>query len=177
MHIFFVLESKLVLVRIMKKESHLHGTYQYFVREVGAPEVILVINWRTQVGKKWTKTSRNDITRQQNTILDSQQSTASSRTSLRDGYLIPRRGTSWYYCTLEYHWFLCATAYYIQSIIWITPPLLLLFLYRTPMETEYVNTPNISMFWFRFWETDWYYKPTTKYPEPNFLPAYHIGIS
>ena len=94
MHIFFVLESKLVLVRIMKKESHLHGTYQYFVREVGAPEVILVINWRTQVGKKWTKTSRNDITWQQNTILNSQQSAASSRTSLRDGYLIPRRGTS-----------------------------------------------------------------------------------
>ena len=45
------------------------------------------------------------------------------------------------------------------------------------MEREYGITPDISMFRFGFWEAVWYYEPTAKYPQPNFLPARHIGIA
>ncbi len=40
--------------------------------------------------------------------------------------------------------------------------------YRTAMEKMYGNTPDISMFRFRFWETVWYFEPTAKYPASNF---------
>jgi hypothetical protein len=33
------------------------------------------------------------------------------------------------------------------------------------------------MFRFKFWETVWYYEPTAKYPNPNFLPGRFAGIA
>jgi hypothetical protein len=54
--IFFCHESNYTYVRGMRKES------QDFIRNVGAPNVLLTDNARTQIGKKWTKTSRENVT-------------------------------------------------------------------------------------------------------------------
>ena len=50
----------------MQRESHSHGAYQDYIREVGASEMIVTDNSRTQTGKKWKKTSREVITKQRN---------------------------------------------------------------------------------------------------------------
>jgi hypothetical protein len=49
--------------------------------------------------------------------------------------------------------------------------------YRTALEKMYGNTPNISMFRFRFWEPVWYFEPTAKYPAANFLQGRFVGIT
>jgi hypothetical protein len=62
--IFYSVLHRYIFVRGMRKESELHGAYQDLVREVGAPNILLTDNAQTQVGKKWTKTSRDNATRQ-----------------------------------------------------------------------------------------------------------------
>ena len=62
--IFCHVLSDYLLVRCMQRESHSHGAYQDYIREVGASEVVVTDNSRTQTGKKWEKTSRDVITKQ-----------------------------------------------------------------------------------------------------------------
>ena len=45
-----------------KKDNH--EAYQYYIREVGTPNILLTDNAKNQVGKKWTETSRNNNTKQ-----------------------------------------------------------------------------------------------------------------
>ena len=56
--------SDFLFVRCMQRESHSHGAYQDYIREVGASEVIVTDNSKTQTGKKWEKTSREVMTKQ-----------------------------------------------------------------------------------------------------------------
>jgi hypothetical protein len=43
--------SDYLFVRCMQREAHSHGAYQDFVREIGAPELIVTDNSQTQTGK------------------------------------------------------------------------------------------------------------------------------
>ena len=62
--IFCHVMSDFLFVRCMQRESHSHGAYQDYIREVGALELIVTDNSRTQTGKKWEKTSRDVMTKQ-----------------------------------------------------------------------------------------------------------------
>ena len=62
--IFCHVLSDFLFVRCMQRESHSHGAYQDYIREVGASELIVTDNSRTQTGKKWEKTSRDVMTKQ-----------------------------------------------------------------------------------------------------------------
>jgi hypothetical protein len=46
----------------MQRESHSHGAYQDFVREIGAPDVIATNNSQTQTGRRWEGKSQNSVT-------------------------------------------------------------------------------------------------------------------
>ena len=64
---FFVhVPSNFIVVRCIQRESHSHGSYQYFICEVGTPELILTNNSRTWTGNKWEETSWSIITKHQN---------------------------------------------------------------------------------------------------------------
>jgi hypothetical protein len=62
--LFVHLPSQYLYARCMTREKHSHGAYQDFVREVGAPNILLTDNSQTQSGVKWTKTSRENVTKQ-----------------------------------------------------------------------------------------------------------------
>ena len=62
--IFCHVLSDYLFVRCMQRESHSHGAYQDYIREVGASEMIVTDNSRTQTGKKWLRTSRDVMTKQ-----------------------------------------------------------------------------------------------------------------
>ena len=49
--------------------------------------------------------------------------------------------------------------------------------WRTPYERMFGMTPDISMFRFGFSQPVWYYEPTAKFREPNFLPGRFVGIA
>ena len=45
------------------------------------------------------------------------------------------------------------------------------------MEKLHGDTPDISMFRFKFWQPIWYYEPIARFPQPNFLPGRFVGIA
>ena len=57
----------------MGRESHSHKAYKDFIRKIGAPVTLLTDNAKTLIGKKWTKTSRNNITKQRQIAPHNQQ--------------------------------------------------------------------------------------------------------
>ena len=61
--LFVHVPSDYLFVRCMLRESHSHGAYQDFVREIGAPEIVATDNSQTQTGKKWEETSRKNVTK------------------------------------------------------------------------------------------------------------------
>ena len=48
----------------MIRESNSHQEYQDFVRNIGSPVTLLTDNAKTLIGKKWTKMSRDNTTKQ-----------------------------------------------------------------------------------------------------------------
>jgi hypothetical protein len=155
----------------MRREAHSHGAYQDFVREVGAPNLLLTDNAKTQIGVKWKKTSRDNITKQVATVPHNQQQNQAER-KIRDmkaRVLLTLRKSHaplafWCYCLQWVADCLNHTAH--QHLDW-----------RTPQERLNGMTPDISAFRFTFFEPVWYYEPTAKYPEPNFLPGRFVGIA
>ena len=48
----------------MQRESQSHGTYQGYIREVEASEVLVTDNSKIQTGQSWERTSRAVMTKQ-----------------------------------------------------------------------------------------------------------------
>jgi len=169
--LFFHIPTGYLFVRCMRLESHSHGAYQDYVRDVGAPNVLLTDNSRTQIGKKWTKTSRDNITKQIQIAPHNQQQNQAERKirDIKTRVLVALRNANapiefWCYCML---WIVdCFNHTAVQGLEWQTPKGLLDGI-----------TPDISMFRFGFFEPVWYYEPTAKYPEPSFCPGRFVGIA
>ena len=169
--VFVSLLAQYIFVRCLRRERHSHNAYQDLIRYVGAPNILLTDNARTETGKKWTKTSRDNQTRQIFTAPHNQQQNHAER-KIQDikkrTILVLRYGNAplefWCYC-LEY----VVACFNYTSHATINN--------RTPHERMFGHTPDISCFRFRFWEPVWYYEPTAKHPKPNFLPGRFVGIA
>jgi hypothetical protein len=169
--LFFHIPTGFLFVRCMRLESHSHGAYQDYVRNVGAPNVLLTDNSRTQIGQKWTKTSRENITKQIQIAPHNQQQNQAERKirDIKTRVLVALRYANapiefWCYCMM---WIVdCFNHTAVQGLDWQTPKGLL-----------DGTTPDISMFRFGFFEPIWYYEPTAKYPEPSFCPGRFVGIA
>jgi hypothetical protein len=129
----------------MRKESHLLGAYQDFVRNAGAPNILLIYNAQTQIGLKWTTTSRNKATEQVNTVPHNQQQNQSER-KIRDvkkrTILTLRQWNAplvlcWCFCLI----FIvdCLNHTSAKALEW-----------RTPKEKQDSHRPDISSFRFKF---------------------------
>jgi hypothetical protein len=141
------------------------------VRKIGAPNLLLTDNSKTQTGKKWRKTSRDNVTRQVNIAPHNQQQ---NQSECQIGHVKHRTMQALNYSGAPIE-FWCYCMYFIVDCLNHTAKKSLD--YRTAMEKMYGTTPDISMFRFKFWETVWYYEPTAKYPQPNFLPGRFVGIA
>ncbi len=169
--LFFHLTSQFLFVRCMRREAHSHGAYQDFVREVGAPNVLLTDNAQTQVGAKWTKTSRENITRQIATAPYNQNQNQAERKikDVKNRVLLVLRHSKapavfWCYCL---RWVVdCMNHSAVTSLDW-----------RTPIEVLDGHKPDISVFRFAFFQPVWYYEPAARYPDPNFCPGRFVGIA
>ena len=59
--------SDFLFVRCMQRESHSHGAYEDYIREVGVSETIVTDNSQTQTSNKWATPSRKVMTKQHTT--------------------------------------------------------------------------------------------------------------
>ena len=169
--VFVSLVSQYLYAVCMRREQHSHGAYQDFVRYVGVPNTLLTDNAQTQVGEKWRKTSRQYATKQIATAPHNQNQNCAERKiqdlKKRTRMILQRVSAPvvfWCYCL---HYVVdCFNHVSHSTLEW-----------RTPVEKMHGNTPDISMFRFRFWEPVWFYEPTARHPDPNFLPGRFVGIA
>ena len=169
--LFVHLGSQFLFARCMTREAKSHGAYQDFVREVGAPNILLTDNSQTQSGTKWTKTSRENITKQIHSVPHNQNQ---NQTELKVRDIKTR-------VILSLRLAKAPLAFWCYAMMWVIDCLNHSahkgLDWRTPVEKLTGNTPDISVFRFSFWQPVYYYEPTAKYPKPNFLPGRFVGIA
>ena len=145
MQLFYYLLSCYTYVLCMRRESHSHKAYQYFIRNIGAPLTLLTDNAKTLIGKKWTKTSRDNITKQRQLAPHNQQQNQSEGRlgKVKTRTLLVMRKSNvplifWCYC-LQFV-VDCMKHSSVKSLDC-----------KTPVEKLHSKTPDISMFRFVFW--------------------------
>ena len=62
--LFVHLLSQFIYVGMMRRELQSHGAYEDFIRDIGAPNMILTDHAQTVIEEKWKKTSRQNVTKQ-----------------------------------------------------------------------------------------------------------------
>jgi hypothetical protein len=163
--------SDYLFVRCMQREAHSHGAYQDFVREIGAPELIVTDNSQTQTGKKWEATSRSIITKQRKFEPHNQnQNKAERRIQDVKHRVMMVLGKAkaplifWCYCLIYVIDCLNFTAK--KSLGW-----------KTSYEILNGDTPDISAFRFGFWQPIDYFDPTAKFPDSQWKQGRFLGIA
>jgi hypothetical protein len=147
--IFVHLVSRFIYVQCMRKESESHGAYQDFIREVGAPNVLLTDNAQTEVGKLWTKTSRDNATKRIYSVPHNQNQNQAER-KIHDVKKRTIKTLRLARAPLEF-WCYCMK-YMVDCLNHTSHKTIG---YRVPMERLYGMTPDISMFRFSFYEPVW----------------------
>ena len=77
--LFFHLLTQFLWIANLRREKDNHGAYQDYIREVGTPNILLTDNAKSQTGKKWTETYRNNQTQQIMPAPDKQNQNTSDR--------------------------------------------------------------------------------------------------
>ena len=169
--LFVHVPSDYLFVRCMQRESHSHGAYQDFVREIGAPEIVATDNSQTQTGTKWEETSRKNVTKQRKFSPHNQNQNKAER-RIQDVkhkivYILERADAPIkFWCYALIHVVDCLNHHAKPALNWKT-------------STELLNgdTPDISAFRFSFWQAIEYYEPTAKFPEARWKAGRFLGIA
>ena len=169
---FFVhIPSDFIFCRCMQRESHSHGAYQDFIREIGAPEIIATDNSQTQTGKKWEATSRSIVTKQRKFSPHNQNQNKAER-RIQDAkhksvHVLEKSGAPLsFWCYALIFVIDCLNYQAKESLGW-----------TTSFERLNGDTPDISAFRFHFWESIQYYEPTSRFPEARWRTGRFLGIA
>ena len=162
--------SDYIFVRCMQRESHSHGAYQDYVREVGAPETIITDNSQTQTGKKWEATSRNIMTKQRKFVPHNQNQSKAERriqdVKHKTTLLLQRaRAPLSFWCYALIHVVDCMNYTAKEPLGW-----------KTPSEVLNGDTADISPFRFTFWQPIKFYD-TSSFPESRWTMGRFLGIA
>lgn len=163
--------SDFIFIRCMQRESHSHGAYQDFVREVGAPEMIITDNSKTQTGKKWEATNRKLLTKQRKFAPHNQNQNKAER-RIQD---VKRKTMTVLYRFNAPLVFWCYCMCFIVDCMNVTAKRKLN--WRTSSEILNGDTPDISVFRFHFWQPIEYYEPTARCPESLWKRGRFLGIA
>ena len=171
MQLFVHLPSDYIFVRCMQRESHSHGAYQDFIREVGAPEIIATDNSQTQTGSKWEATSRSIIIKQRKFAPHNQNQNKAER-RIQDAkhktvQVLENSGAALkFWCYALIYVIDCLNHLAKESLDW-----------RTSFEILNGDTPDISAFRFSFWQAIDYFEPTAKFPDGRWQHGRFLGIA
>ena len=169
---FFVhVNSDYLFVRCMQREAHSHGAYQDFVREVGAPQVIITDNSQTQTGQKWEATSRSIITKQRKFAPHNQNQSKAERriqdVKHKTVHVLQRaKAPLEFWCYALIFIVDCINHLAKKRLGW-----------RTSQEVMNGDTADISAFRFTFWQEIEYYEPSAKFPQNRWQNGRFIGIA
>jgi len=169
--IFCHVLSDYLYVRCMQRESQSHSAYQDYTREVGASEVLVTDNSRTQTGKKWETTSRAVMTKQRKFTAYNQNESKVER-RIQDvkhkTVLVLQRS-----CDPLVFW--CYGLIFVVDCLnhIAKEPLG----WKTSSEVLNGDTPDISPFRFKFWEPIKFYVAKQPFPKSRWIQGRFLGIA
>ena len=169
--LFVHVNSDYLFVRCMQREAHSHGAYQDFIREIGAPEMIVTDNSQTQTGQKWEQTSRSVMTKQRTFAPHNQNQNKAERrigdVKHKTVHVLFRSGAPLlFWCYALIFVVDCLNHLAKKSLGW-----------RTSEEVLNGETADLSPFRFTFWQEIDYYEPTAKFPQKRWRKGRFIGIA
>jgi len=162
--------SDFLFIRCMQRESHSHGAYQDYIREVGASESIVTDNSQTQTGKKWEATSRDVMTKQR-TFVPHNQNQSKVERRIQDAkhktmVVLQRAGAPLvFWCYALIFVIDCLNHIAKKSLDW-----------RTSSEVLNGDTADISPFRFKFWQPVKFFDKVG-FPQSRWVMARFIGIA
>lgn len=168
--LFVHVPSDYLFVRCMQRERHSHGAFQDFIREMGAPNVIVSDNSKTQTGNDWRKTSRLFVIKQRTFAPHNQQQNKAER-RIQD--VKHKVMYAMYQSKAPLEFWCYALIFIVDCLNHIAKKPLG---WRTSEELLNGDTPDISPFRFKFWERIEYYEPTARYPESPWREGNFVGI-
>ena len=150
--VFVHLWTQFLWIEKLRQERDNHISYQDFIREVGTPNILLTNNSKSQVGKKWTETSRKNKTQKKQSSLDKQNQKQSERkfgdVKNRVAYTLFTFSAPivlWCYCIYFFVYCLNMTSWCRLN-------------YKKPTEDLTGLTLNIPHLNFTFYHKAWHYK-------------------
>ena len=169
---FFVhVPSDYSFARCMQREAHSHGAYQDYIREVGAPQMVITDNSQTQTGKKWEATSRSIITKQRKFVPYNQNQSKAERriqdVKHKTVHVMQRaKAPLEFWCYALIFIVDCSNHLAKKQLGW-----------RTSQEVLNGDTADISAFRFTFWQAIEYFEPNAKFPHGRWQDGRFIGIA
>ena len=163
--------SNFIYCKPLKKESQSHSAFQDFLRNVGIPNTLLSDNSQTQTGEKWAATCRQYRIKQTHSVPHNQnQNLAENVIGTLKGKVMM---TLLYSCAPLVFW--CYCLLFVVDCLNHTANSTLGG--RTPTELLTGDTPDISVFRFKFWQPIWYIENPAKWPNSKKLPGRWVGIA
>jgi len=171
LQLFVHVDSKFIWGKLMRREALSSGAYQDFIRNVGAPNLLVSDNSKNQAGNKWRDISRTYCIKHNFTAPKNQNQSHAERnigTMKRHTFQLLWSAKAplsfWCYALM----FAIDTWNYSakRKLGW-----------ATPIEKLRGNTPDISMFRFSWFQPVWFFEPMTKFPDHPFKAGFFVGIA
>ena len=165
-------QSKFDKIHLMRKESQNHEKYLDVIRHIGAPDFVVTDNAKSMTGSKWSNTNRYYCIGQGTSEPHHQNQNYSegrggnAKTKLIKLFHETPHAPISYWC------------YGLEHLDHISGYLANKSLNgRTPREVLLGETPDISVFRFRWFQPIWYYSPDTSFPEDKMFPGFFLGVA
>ena len=165
-------QSKFDKIHLMRKESQNHEKYLDVIRHIGAPDFVVTDNAKSMTGSKWSNTNRYYCIGQGTSEPHHQNQNYSegrggnAKTKLIKLFHETPHAPLSYWC------------YGLEHLDHISGYLANKSLNgRTPREVLLGETPDISVFRFRWFQPIWYYSPDTSFPEDKMFPGFFLGVA
>jgi hypothetical protein len=170
---FALKQSKVEFIKLMKKEAQAPEMYQDVIRDHGAPNRTVTDNAQVMTGTKWTAINRSYC--------------------IESGFTVPHhqhqnyaelQGGNFKLATIKlYHYtpwapliYWCYATQYLDMVRRSLSRNTLN--WRTGHEAMNGDTPDISIFRFRWFAPVWYYAPSSSFPSSDkMLPGFCLGIA
>ncbi|MGH3054674.1 MAG: hypothetical protein ACRDL7_06820, partial [Gaiellaceae bacterium] len=164
-------DSQYIRVYPLKRKGHASQALEDFVREEGAPNELFTDNAGEEIGPEWTRICRRfcmdtetsephhpNQNKAERRIQDIKRLTRlmiwKARADIRYwNYAMVLAADCWNHTAT-------------RRIEW-----------RTPHEKFRGDTPDISVFRFKFWQPIHYFDPTARFPQPTLLPGRFLGVA
>ena len=165
-------KSKFDKIHLMRKESQNHEKYLDVIRDIGAPDFVVTDNAKSMTGSKWSNTNRYYCIGQGTSEPHHQ----------NQNYSEGRGGNAKNKLIKLFHETPHAPIHYwcygLEHIDHLSGYLANKSLNgRTPREALLGETPDISVFRFRWFQPVWYYSPDTSFPEDKMIPGFFLGVA